>query len=191
MSRARRPGAKYGSPEWRARVSAGLRRRYAQDREAKRVRPADLEQLRERNAGTRPELLPFLEAGACECAAVLEALGGGVTPQRRILAEDLGRLGALLRAVVALFAQTGAPELASRAASLATSRRSILATLGLERCEKTLDLGTYLEQRAAENDVEAPAAHEASAESDRGSDAPPSALDPRHVPLDSEPEDAP
>jgi hypothetical protein len=140
----------------RARVSRGLRRYHDVQREAARVRPADLVALSragvKSHAPVRPALLPFLAAGADETAALISQLGGAeaLTPARRLLAEDTGRLGALARALVARFAETADSEIASRVATLVNARRQNLMALGLERVVQDVeDLSVYLRHRAS------------------------------------------
>lgn len=152
MSRAPRPGAPIGSPEWRRRVSEGVRRSRDRRRQAARVRPQDLARLRE--SGTVPERISgFLESAEVEAEALLEALGGpdAVSPQRRALVEDAARVGLVLRAELARYVQTADPDAASRVGSLASARRASLVALGLDRAERTVpDLRTYLAERARE-----------------------------------------
>lgn len=141
------------TPETRRRIAHGVRRANERRAQAARLYASDARDLAN-GARVRPELRPFLAAGAEETAAVVEALGGpdALTPQRRLLADDLGRLGALLRALVALFAQDPDPEVASRVATLAGARRQNLAALGLDRAEREVpDLRTYLERAARAN----------------------------------------
>lgn len=149
-----RPGAKYRSDEWKARVGAGLRRYHERRRAAAKVRPSDLETLSARGSNVRPELLPYVAAGASDAEAVLNALGGpeATTPQRRLLAEDFGRLGAVLRAVTARFFQTGDAELASKASGLVSTRRSLLLAIGLDLPEREVpSLESYLRAVGAED----------------------------------------
>ena len=88
-----------------------------------------------------------------EAREITEALGGveAVTPQQRILVEDLCAVGIGLRTNLALFVQDADPELSSRIATLAGARRQSLLALGLGRFEKALDLASLLHQKSAES----------------------------------------
>jgi hypothetical protein len=94
----RKPGAVKGSPEWRARTGAGVRRANERRREAARVRPRDLQRLR-RSGSVAPALRPLLDIAETEAVELMDSLGGPdrVTPQRRILVEDVTAVGMVLR----------------------------------------------------------------------------------------------
>ena len=140
--------ARKGSPEWRERVSRGVKRGQHRRRERLRARPRDLDRLRSEGLVTE-SLRPLVAVAEEEAVEIFEALGGAdrVTPQKRIIIEDLCAVGIALRGTLALFLQSNDPELASRIATLAGARRASLVALGLERLEKEIDLKTYLVQR--------------------------------------------
>ena len=139
------------SEDTRARISRGLKRYYERKRAVSLVTPKDL-RLTDKGV-VAPSLRPALLAAEAECADVLEALGGAdhVSPQRRVIVEDLARVGVALRGTLAAYVRTEDPELASKVGSLASVRRALLTAIGLERREKELDLQSYLTQRTAEN----------------------------------------
>jgi len=139
--------------EGRRRAGEARRRERAYRRELLRVAPSDLLALASGDFdAVRPELMPLVEAGADEAAALLLALGGtqNASPQRTIAAQDFGRLGAVLRGLLLRWAQTNDPEVASRIATIASARRGLLALVGLDehRTEKSLE--EYLRERAAQ-----------------------------------------
>jgi hypothetical protein len=141
----RRPGAKRGSLEHRARISHGLRRYHELRREAAKLRPRDLDRLR--SSGTViPALRPLLDLADLDAQEIMTALGGldDVSPMRRQLVEDVIALGIAMRATTAAYLQTGDGELASRLATLANARRQNLVTLGLEHTEREITLRDYL-----------------------------------------------
>jgi len=132
----------------RARISHGLKRYYERKRKLATVTPRDLRL--ERKGLVAPSLRPALLAAEAECADVLEALGGAdhVSPQRRVIVEDLARVGVALRGTLAAYVRTEDPELASKVGSLASVRRALLTALGLDRVCREIDLATYIEQAA-------------------------------------------
>jgi hypothetical protein len=143
----------------RARISAGLSAYHARQRERALVRPRDLRRLVK--TGTVSEsLLPLLRIAEAEAVELSNALGepGTISPQKRMLVEDVVSLGILFRALLAAFLQgTGSPEDASRVSGIAGQRRSSLLALGLERFERDVpDLRTYTAQRAADTAQAAP-----------------------------------
>ena len=132
--------------------SESVRRWWQHRRALLRVSPGELVEL-QRTGVVSESLKPYAALAQEEALALENALGGEgeVSEQRLLLIQDIGRLGLMLRAVVARFLQgDGDPELASRVASLASARRASLALLGLDRVARELDLAAYLEQ-AAEN----------------------------------------
>jgi hypothetical protein len=126
-------------------VAAGLRRYHERRRKVAKVAPRDLRRL-EKSGTVVHALKPLLPLAAEEAYELTEALGGldAVSPQRRVLIEDLVAIGLALRATLALFLQNGDPELASKVGTLASARRSSLQAVGLERIAKELDLASYL-----------------------------------------------
>jgi len=148
----KRPGLKRGSDEWRERVRVASIRGQALKAERRKVRPGDLHTLR--MSGTvRAELLPFIGLAERETAELVGALGGidAVSPQRRILIEDLARMGLCLRGELARYMQTADGEAAGRVATIGRARAATLAQLGLDRFERDVpDLRTYTAQRAAD-----------------------------------------
>ena len=125
------------------------------------VAPRDLASLG--RGVVTPRLAPFLEEATAECADVLEALGGAgnVSAPRRVIVEDLARVGVVLRGTLAAYLRSEDPELASKVGALATARRSLLVSLGLDRVSKELDLHEYLAAREnAENASDGPNADE-------------------------------
>jgi hypothetical protein len=143
--------ARRGTAEWRDRVREGKRRRDVETAARARVAPRDLRRL-ERNGTVAGSLRPLVPLAREEAYQLTEALGGpdAVSPQRRVLIDDLTAVGIVLRATLALFLQNGDPELASKVGTLAGARRASLQALGLDRVAKEIDLRDYLEQ-AAEN----------------------------------------
>jgi hypothetical protein len=151
-------------------VSAGLRRYHERRRQLAEVKPRDLARL-ERTGVVARSLRPLIGIAAEEAEGLTIALGGPdrITPQQRILVEDLCAVGITLRACMALFLKEPDPDIASKIGTLAGARRSSLALLGLSRCENEVpDLSTYLREKALEN-----------AASDANSD------DPEHRPVDT------
>ena len=136
--------------ETKRRISRGLRRYYQRRREAALVRPRDLERLR-LSGIVGPALRPLIEIAEREAEQIVGALGGPdrVTPQRRLIVEDLAAVGIVLRAELARYLQAQDADAATRVGTLANSRRASLAALGLERLENEIDLTTYLEQRGS------------------------------------------
>lgn len=136
------------SADTRARISRGLKRHFARKRAVSLVTPHDL-RLSDKGI-VAPSLRPALLAAEAECADVLEALGGAdhVSPQRRVIVEDLARVGVALRGTLAAYVRTEDPELASKVGSLASVRRALLTAIGLERVTRELDLTEYLKQTA-------------------------------------------
>jgi hypothetical protein len=132
----------------RARISHGLKRYYERKRKLAIVTPRDLRL--ERRGLVAASLRPALLAAEAECADVLGALGGAdhVSPQRRVIVEDLARVGVALRGTLAAYLRTEDPELASKVGSLASVRRASLSALGLDRVTRELDLSEYLKQTA-------------------------------------------
>ena len=137
--------------ETKQKISHGLKRYYARRRAVTAVAPRDLARFGRGLVTAR--LRPFLQAAEAECADVLESLGGAdhVSAQKRVIAEDLARVGVVLRGTLAQYLRTEDPELASKVGSLASVRRGLVTVLGLERVSKELDLRAYLQQRSAEN----------------------------------------
>jgi len=156
-------GSRTRTPQERERISRGLRRYFALRRQREKVLPSDLIAL-QRGATLRPVAAACLSAALVEAEALVEALGGPeeVTPQRRLLIDDLARAGALLRASCARALETESDtDAASRVSALIGARARILGMLGLERVRRELDLDGYLARRSpAEraNGSEAPAA---------------------------------
>jgi len=151
-----RPGTEYRSPEWKRRVSEGLKHHYARKRQVAAVRPRDLARL-ERSGTVTLALRPLLSIAAEEAYELTEALGGSdaLSPQRRMVIEDLTAMGITLRATLALFLQNYDTELASKISALASARRVSLQTLGLDRVAKELDISAYIAQKDAEVRAEA------------------------------------
>ena len=153
MPRSPRPGPRTGSPEWRRRISAGLRHWNAVRREMARVAPSELLEL-EKTGTVSPSLRPYAVQAIEEADGLAQALGGveNVSPQRLALIQDATRVGLVMRAVLARFLQgDGDPELASKVATMASTRRALLSALGLERVQKELDLHTYIASKASED----------------------------------------
>src|SRR5262245_10163055 len=80
--------------------------RREREREAMRLRPTDLVHF-EGLGIVEERLLPLVALSGEEVALVLEAKGGeaNITPQERILLDDLARLGVGMRAVMGLLLQ--------------------------------------------------------------------------------------
>lgn len=144
--------ARYRSPEWRANVARGLRRRYEVLRRAARITPSDLVALARVGSPVRAELRPLVDAAASELEELVAALGGQdhVSPQRLLLAQDVVRLGLLVRALMQRFAQSGDADLASRLGTLLSTRRAGIVALGLERHAREVSLKDYVAQRERE-----------------------------------------
>lgn len=135
--RRRRPGPPQLTPEWRERISHGVKRYWQRRRESARVRPADLAHLR--TSGTVPaRLAGFLEAAEVEAESLIDALGGldRVSPQRRALVEDVARCGLVLRAELARYVQTQDSDAAGKVSTLTAARRAGLQALGLDRAAR-------------------------------------------------------
>lgn len=147
-----KPGTDAYGPEWRERVSSGLRRFNAQRRARGAVMDADLRALVRGEAECRPALRPYLRAGIAEAQAVIEALGGpeALSPQRQALARDLARLSAVAGALTAAFFRTEDPELVPKLTSTIQARRTLLERLGLDWRREEHDLGQYLASRDRE-----------------------------------------
>lgn len=144
MPRTPRPGAAKKSPEWRARVAAGVRRA------AERRRTATASALRtmRRSGEIAPALAPFADLAADELAEWIAACGGAqrISPMRRALLEDAALLGVPMRAEIARFLARRDTESATRAATLANSRRAGLIAAGLDPPEPdAIDLHHYLD----------------------------------------------
>jgi hypothetical protein len=154
MPRSRKPGAKYRSPEWRGRISSGLRVMHERRRQAATVLPSDLVRWTRRGS-VRKELAGLLEVHAGEMADIGNALGGlgTLSPQRQALLRDWCRLGVAVSLVAGRMLSkpdtAEAGELASRLATLATARARILSLVGLDERREELDLPAYIAQRAA------------------------------------------
>jgi len=167
--RQRKPGARYGSPEWKARVGAGVRRHFEVRRERARIMPCDLIALARPGSAVRRELRPLLDAGEAELTALVGAIGAErASPQRLLVAQDVARLGVLVRALMLRFGQDGDGETASKIGTLIGVRRAGLLALGLDEQRHEVSLHEYLAQRAAEA---APANGSAQPEPEVASDA--------------------
>jgi hypothetical protein len=94
---------------------------------------------------------PIVDAAGIEAGELIEALGGPdlVSPQRKVIIEDVVRIGVALKALLALFVQAEVPdpEIASKLGTLAASRRAGLQACGLERHEREVSLRDYLASR--------------------------------------------
>lgn len=158
MPRQRRPGAKRGSPEHRARVSAGLKRRFALDRAALAVMPGDLRDAYARRA--LPARVRHLVRAVAETMQRLQLAAEGeagsasfrpLSEPRVVGLEVAGRLLllALLENHRALTADDG--EAASRAGSLlAKFYQLVREVVGLDGREVEIpSLSDYLRQREA------------------------------------------
>jgi hypothetical protein len=126
-----------------------------------RVAPSELFEL-EKSGTVSDSLRPYAAQAIEEADGFARALGGVdvLSEQRLALIQDTARVGLVMRAVVARFLQgDGDPELASKIGTLASTRRSLLSTLGLDRMEREVpDLRAYLEQHDQEAQTRA---HEA------------------------------
>lgn len=153
MARSPRPGPRTGTPEWRERRLQGIDRWKQRRREMARVAPSELLEL-EKTGTVSPSLKPYAVQTIEEADALALALGGAehVSPQRLVLIQDCARVGLVMRAVLARFLQgDGDPELASKVATMASTRRALLSALGLERVEKELDLHAYIAAKASQD----------------------------------------
>jgi len=153
-----RPGADAYGPEWRERVSAGLRRFNAQRRARGAVLDADLRALYRGEAECRPALRPYLQAGVAEAQGIIEALGGAeaLSPQRQALARDLARLSAVVAALTAAFFRSEDADLIPKLTSTIAARRALLELLGLDWKREERDLAAYLAERNAQKPAGAP-----------------------------------
>ena len=114
------------------------------------MRPLDLVRLR-RSGTVAESLRPYLAMAEAEAEALLDALGGpdNVSPQTRAIVDDVARVGLLLRALLARFAQSGGEgerdaDLASKVGTLVSVRRSSLAAVGLARVARDVSLASYV-----------------------------------------------
>ena len=163
-----------GSPEWRERVRRGAKRGLDRRRESKRARPRDLDRLTAQGL-VAESLRPIVAVAVQEAVEITQALGGAdrVTPQQRILIEDLCSTGIALRGTLALYLQKPDPELGSRISTMVGARRANLALLGLERFQRELSLDEYLRSKSRETAPGAPIASEdAPTPRGNGEDAP-------------------
>lgn len=157
--------------ESRRRIARGLARFHAVRLARESYTPADIRALARPGGATRAEMRPLLEAAAIESETLLDALGGAdrISPQRRILLDDFVRVGVVLRATLARYAQTADPECASRLGTLASVRRASLVAIGLDERREELDLRGYMAKRAA--DAQREAASNRSGTTDAGTPA--------------------
>jgi hypothetical protein len=130
----------------RARISRGVLRELEVRRARESVAPADIRALLKPGGAVLPEMRPLLDLAAIEKEALSTGLGGVecMSPQRLALLDDFVRVGVVLRAALARFAQTADPECASRVGTLASVRRASLVAIGLDEHRVEHDLGEYL-----------------------------------------------
>ncbi len=138
------------SAEHRRRIGRGVKRFHERKREEARRRqplPRDLE-LWEAKGVVRPELHAVVNAARGEMLEVLDALGGEneVSPQRLALLREFVRLGVAGQLLMGLLLrdpdQSG---LASRLATVASTRAKLLNLCGLDRATQDVpDLRQYL-----------------------------------------------
>jgi hypothetical protein len=146
------------SEKARQRISRGTRNALARKRELARVRPADLDVLR-RNGTVSAPLRPFLDAADLEGLELSLAYEGDpagshyrpLSTPRRVLLDDLLRMGLVLRGELARYLQSGDSDAGARVGTLAANRRATLQILGLEHPEHEVSLTDYLDRRGAEN----------------------------------------
>jgi hypothetical protein len=138
------------SPEHRARISRGLKRHYDRLRAQQRILPSDLRALRRRGGPVRRELRPLIEQAGRELEELLDAVGGETSPQRQILAQDVARIGLLVRALFMRFVQTEDEDIASKMGTLVATRRAGLQALGLDREIREIQLDEYLREKATQ-----------------------------------------
>src|SRR5258706_5395257 len=141
------------TPATRERLRAINKANRARLRARRLIAPSEVLEV-ERNGTIADKLRPFAIQAAQEPHDVAVDLGGvdACSAQVRVLLSDLGRLGLVVRVLVARFLQgDGDPELASKIGTLAGQRRSTLQALGLERREQDVDLRAYLAQQTAPN----------------------------------------
>jgi len=140
--------------ETREKIRHGLHRYHLRKRQLAEVKPRDLARL-ERTGVVARALRPLIAIATEEAEGLTIALGGPdrVTPQQRILIEDLCATGIALRACTALFLKEPDPDIASKIGTLTGARRSSLALLGLERHELDVpSLSEYLQAKSASQD---------------------------------------
>ncbi len=140
----------------RERISAGLRRYHERRRRERRVMPRDLQELRA-NGAISPSVRPFVPDGEQEWRELIDQLGGPdrLSAAERILCEDVGRMGVVLRAEAARYAQSQDSDAASRVSALSSARRQAVALLGLRPRELQVpSLTDYLGTKRVEKVVE-------------------------------------
>ena len=118
--------------------------------------PRDLQELRA-NGSISPSVMPFVPDGEQECMELIDQLGGPdcLSAAERILCEDVGRMGVVLRAEAARYAQTQDSDAASRVSALSSARRQAVALLGLRPREvQVASLGDYLDSKRVEKVVD-------------------------------------
>lgn len=133
-------------PEVREALKRGQRRRIVRERVEHAVTRRDLASLARPGAKLGPGVARHVAAARAETLALLDLKGGPehATAAERLLAEDYGRAGLLVRVLVTRFAQEPDPELAPRIVSLLGVRRGIIATLGTDERRAELSLDEYL-----------------------------------------------
>ncbi len=143
----RRPGARRGSDGWRQNVGDAVRR----SAELRRVATIRALALLARTGVVLPELVPFADLAAEELRGWISSAGGEnrLSAMRRSLLEDAAVLGIPMRAEIGRYLATKDTDAATRASTLANSRRASLCAAGLDRAEpEDVDLRGYLEGKA-------------------------------------------
>lgn len=136
----------------RAYIAARTRAELAKRRAARRITASEVAHV-VREGTISEKLRPYALQAAEEATFLAPAIGGlEASEQRQVLAEDIGRLGLVLRVLVAKFLQgEGDPELATKISTIVGQRRQSLVALGLERFEHdALNVGSYQAALAAQ-----------------------------------------
>lgn len=153
--RTRRPGARYGSAEHFARISAGLRRYNERRREAALVRPAHVDQWL-RSGVVAPNLRPILKDRASQVEDMIEDLGGAgeaTSMERRVLDTWL-QAQVCADVLFQRLMQNPKAEVPDKLLSSLNTSRSALIALGLHR--RARDITPTLAQMGYVETVGAP-----------------------------------
>ena len=141
--------AKRGSPEWKARITEGLRRHHADRRGREHLRPSQID-LWIRRGRIAPQLRPIVTVRASQAQQMAEDLGGDLTAMQQAAIEGWLQVQVAADAFFLAFAETGdvGCRAAERLSSVVSAARSMLVALGLERRAKdVIDIQGYMEAK--------------------------------------------